>query len=203
MRLAVLYIWLGAIGTISVCVAENQYSFGPVPPPSEYSGDTISTTRAALPVVQSVTPTNVPEITKPVVTPVVPAGVPVASTSVEPAVTNAEQNLAVAVPVQADLSPKADPPPFTPLPVNAATSKLIVEPGEGIDGKVELVDAQGRFAVLNFPLGQMPATGNSLNAYRHGVKVGEVTITGPQRDDNTVADVISGDLKTGDSVRNR
>ena len=40
-----------------------------------------------------------------------------------------------------------------------------------------------------------------LNVYRHGVKVGELSVTGPQRDDNIVADIVSGDLQAGDAAR--
>ena len=72
-----------------------------------------------------------------------------------------------------------------------------------MDGKVAAVDARRGFVVLNFPLGQMPPVNSTLNVYRHGVKVGELSVTGPQRDDNTVADIVSGELRVGDAARNR
>ena len=39
--------------------------------------------------------------------------------------------------------------------------------------------------------------------YRDGLKVGEVKISGPTRDNNTVADLISGVANKGDEVRDR
>lgn len=72
-----------------------------------------------------------------------------------------------------------------------------------MDGKVAAVDERGHFVVLNFPLGQMPPVNSTLYVYRHGVKVGVLSVTGPQRDDNTVADIVSGALQIGDAARNR
>ena len=51
----------------------------------------------------------------------------------------------------------------------------------------------GRFVVLDFPVGKMPALDQTLFVFRQGLKVGEVKITGPERDHNTVADLISGE----------
>lgn len=57
--------------------------------------------------------------------------------------------------------------------------------------------------VLGFPIGQMPKIGQTLFLYRLGLKVAEVKVTGPQRDSNIVADLVSGDAQTGDEVRDR
>jgi hypothetical protein len=43
--------------------------------------------------------------------------------------------------------------------------------------------------------------GVRLNVYRHGLKVGEVKITGPQQEDNTVGDIASGEVEVGDELR--
>jgi hypothetical protein len=42
-----------------------------------------------------------------------------------------------------------------------------------------------------------------MNVYRRGLKVGEVKVTGPQRDDNIVADITAGEAAVGDEVRDR
>jgi hypothetical protein len=55
--------------------------------------------------------------------------------------------------------------------------------------------------VLTFPLGQLPAIGSRMNVFRNGAIVGEVKLTEPQRDDNSVADIVLGDAKKGDEVR--
>lgn len=97
------------------------------------------------------------------------------------------------------------PPPLTPI---GATSKpvtnantFIVTPEEGLHGRIASVNANLRFVVLTFPIGQMPAVDARLNVYRNGNKVAELKVTGPQREDNTVADVVSGDPIAGDEVR--
>jgi len=80
-------------------------------------------------------------------------------------------------------------------------SELIVTPETGLIGKVTSVNANARFVVINFPIGKMPAVDSRLNVYRRGLKVGEVKVTGPQRDDNTIADIVSGDAQPKDEVR--
>ncbi len=83
----------------------------------------------------------------------------------------------------------------------AATTKAIITPDTRLVGKVVSFDPDGRFAVLNFPIGHLPALGQRLGVYRLGLKVGEIHVTGPQRDDNIVGDVIAGEARTGDEVR--
>lgn len=80
-------------------------------------------------------------------------------------------------------------------------SKVIITPETRLAGKVVTSDADARFAVLNFPIGQMPAVGQRLNVYRFGLKVGEIKVTGPQRDDNIVGDIVAGEARKGDDVR--
>ncbi len=79
--------------------------------------------------------------------------------------------------------------------------KLIVTPEPGLTGKVAKVNPDGRFVVLNFPLGHLPPADQHLSIYRQGLKVGEVKITGPQLEDNIVADLIAGEARVGDEAR--
>ena len=79
--------------------------------------------------------------------------------------------------------------------------KVIVTPETVLVGRVVRVNANARFAVLNFPVGTMPALGQQLNVYRQGLKVGEVKATGPQQDDNVVADITNGEAQVGDELR--
>ena len=90
-----------------------------------------------------------------------------------------------------------------PAGARAGTSQLTVTPETVLIGKVIGVNTAGRFVVLNFPLGRMAAQEQRLNLYRQGVKVGEVKITGPQREDNTVADLIAGEADVGDVARSQ
>jgi hypothetical protein len=93
----------------------------------------------------------------------------------------------------------------TAAPVRTAGTNqmLIVTPENALVGKVALVNNGARFVVLNFPLGKMAAAEQRLNLYRRGLKVGEVRVTGPQREDNTVADLVAGEAEVGDEARSQ
>ena len=68
-------------------------------------------------------------------------------------------------------------------------------------GRVVFLNEQGRFVVLQFPVGQMPKLGTQHNVYRGGLKIGEVKVNGPQSNDNIVADIVTGEARVGDEVR--
>jgi hypothetical protein len=85
----------------------------------------------------------------------------------------------------------------------AAPAPTIVTLDNSLAGKVASYNDTGRFVVLNFPAGRMPKMDQHLFLYRAGLKVAEVSVTGPQSDDNTVADLVSGDAQTGDDVRDQ
>mgnify|MGYP006955276399 CR=1 FL=1 len=57
--------------------------------------------------------------------------------------------------------------------------------------------------VVTFPVGQMAKPDQRLNVYRDGLKVGELLVTPPQREDSTVADITAGEARIGDEVRDR
>ncbi len=104
----------------------------------------------------------------------------------------------------------ADPPilpqaragaPAAPAAARTTNQTLIVTPESALVGKVELVNTIGRFVTLRFPLGRMPVVEQRLNLYRRGLKVGEVKVTGPQREDRIVADLVAGEAEAGDEAR--
>ena len=82
-------------------------------------------------------------------------------------------------------------------------STLIVTPDTSFTAKVIRYNSIGRYVVLSFPVGQMPKMDQSLFLYRDGMKVGEVKITGPQRENNIVADLVTGEAQIGDEVRDQ
>jgi hypothetical protein len=84
---------------------------------------------------------------------------------------------------------------------NKDAESIIVTPGGSLPGTVVSVNPSARFAVLRFPIGQMPPLNQRLSAYRKGLKVAELKISGPQRDVHTVADVVEGECRAGDEVR--
>ncbi|HEY5042220.1 MAG TPA: hypothetical protein VIK53_09470 [Verrucomicrobiae bacterium] len=83
-----------------------------------------------------------------------------------------------------------------------AAPQAIVTPDLSLAAKVISVNTVGRFVVLSFPAGQMPKPQQTLFLYREGLKVAEIKITGPQQGNDIVADLVSGEAKTGDTVRN-
>ena len=85
----------------------------------------------------------------------------------------------------------------------AIAPQAIVTPDNSITAKVISYNTTGRFVVLGFPVGQMPNLEQALFLYRNGMKVGEVKVTGPQRDNNIVADLVNGEAQVGDEVRDQ
>ena len=81
--------------------------------------------------------------------------------------------------------------------------QLIVTPESALNGKVVLANANLRFVVLSFPIGEMPAADQRMNVYRRGLKVGEVKVNAQPLEDNVTADIIAGEAAVGDSVRDR
>jgi hypothetical protein len=82
-------------------------------------------------------------------------------------------------------------------------SKPIITPDVSLAAKVVSMNVVGRFVVLGFPPGQLPKMGETLFIYNEGLKVAQVKITGPAQDNNIVADLVSGDAKVGDTVRDQ
>ncbi len=79
--------------------------------------------------------------------------------------------------------------------------KLIVTPETTPVGKVVRINPAARFVVLSFPVGRLPTMDQRMSVYHQGLKAGEVKVTGPQMDDNVVADLLAGDAQVGDEVR--
>lgn len=136
--------------------------------------------KPAAPAPVVVPPKPKPVVVKPVVTVTNPPPV-VAPVKTTPATTKPAE------------VPKA---PAAPLPT-------IVTPDASIAGRVVVYNAAGRFVVLSFPPGAMPKQDQSIFLYRGGLKVGEIKITGPQRDSSIVGDVVNGDAQVGDEARDR
>jgi hypothetical protein len=85
---------------------------------------------------------------------------------------------------------------------NLNSQKLILTFSEQLNGKVTSVNPNLRFVVLTFSIGRMPDLHQRLNVYREGLKVAELNVTGPQTEENVVADISTGDVAIGDEVRN-
>ena len=55
--------------------------------------------------------------------------------------------------------------------------------------------------VVDFSVGRKPAPGQHLGVYRKEQKIGEVKISSQARDVNFAADVLTGDARVGDDIR--
>ena len=100
----------------------------------------------------------------------------------------------------------ADPHSPAAKPTSVATTKkankkAIVTPDAALTAKVISVNTVGRFVVLHFPAGQMPKLQQTLFLYHAGLKTAEVKITGPQHENDIVADLVSGEAQVGALVR--
>jgi hypothetical protein len=82
-----------------------------------------------------------------------------------------------------------------------SNTNLIITPTLSAVGRVASVNPQAKFAVVSFPLGQLPANDTRLSVFRAGVKVGELRVTGPVLENNTVGDIIAGTAEKDDEVR--
>jgi hypothetical protein len=90
-----------------------------------------------------------------------------------------------------------------PVSSKSKTETPVVTLAEGITGKISSANEKLKFVVLTFPVGQMAKVDQRLNVFRAGLKVGELTVTGPQREDSIVADISAGEARAGDEVRDR
>jgi hypothetical protein len=94
----------------------------------------------------------------------------------------------------------------SPAPIPAASppakaTETIITPDFRPVGRVAMVNLQARFVVLSFAAGAVPQAGLHLNIEHRGLKIGEVKVTGPQRDNNTVADLVEGEANVGDEAK--
>jgi hypothetical protein len=77
----------------------------------------------------------------------------------------------------------------------------VMAPGTQLSGTVAKVNTGGQFVVITFPIGRLPTMDQKMSVYRRGVKMGEISITGPQLDDTVVGDLVAGTAEIGDEVR--
>jgi hypothetical protein len=66
---------------------------------------------------------------------------------------------------------------------------------------VETVNLPARFVVVSFSHGAMPALNQTLGVYHAGLKTAEIKITGPQKEINIVAEIVTGAPQAQDEVK--
>ncbi|MBE7499803.1 MAG: hypothetical protein HS113_05740 [Verrucomicrobiales bacterium] len=77
----------------------------------------------------------------------------------------------------------------------------VLTPITPVQGRVVFLNAKLRFVIVDFTFHQLPQAGQRLGLYRGTARVGEVRVSGPFRGQTTVADVMSGEARVGDQVR--
>ena len=91
------------------------------------------------------------------------------------------------------------PSAFTVRP--AGNTNVVMTPATSPMGRIMSVNREGNFAVVSFPIGQLPANGMVFSVYRSGMKTGQLKISGPAQESFTVGDFITGSGQEGDEVR--
>ena len=91
-------------------------------------------------------------------------------------------------------------PAFTVKSPGTQTN-VVMTPVTSAIGRIASVNKPGNFAVINYPIGQVPANDTRLSIFRAGQKVGEIKISGPAADSFTVGDITTGSAQDGDEVR--
>jgi hypothetical protein len=89
----------------------------------------------------------------------------------------------------------------TQTPAKQATPPAVVTPDFKAAGKIVVFNNEAKFAIVNFPFTTMPKPDQRLAVYRKGLKVGELRSTAQQKDNNVVADLMTGTAQNGDDVR--
>lgn len=77
----------------------------------------------------------------------------------------------------------------------------VLTPITPVQGRVVFLNEKLRFVLVDFTFHQLPQTGQRLGLYRGTTRIGEVRVSGPARGQTTVADVMSGEARVGDQVR--
>jgi len=72
-----------------------------------------------------------------------------------------------------------------------------------VEGKVVRTNVRLNFVVLDFGLQGLPAIGQQFVIYRLGKRVGQVRVSGPAWDTYAVADVVEGEIWTGDEAKSK
>lgn len=89
-----------------------------------------------------------------------------------------------------------------PLTATATTNITARAPSAlPASGRVHSLNPGLRFLVVDYTLGNMPALGSRLNVYRNNEKIGEIKLSGPERNGFVAADIVDGILQVDDEVR--
>ncbi len=80
---------------------------------------------------------------------------------------------------------------------NAESEPLVLP----TSGRIHTINAGLRFVVVDYTLGGAPPLESLVNVYRGNQRVGQIRLTGPERNGFIAADIVEGILQTDDEVR--
>lgn len=93
--------------------------------------------------------------------------------------------------------------PTAQVQPQTAQPRTSARPVDAVRGRVASVREDLRFVIADFAGGKMPALDQNLFVYRLDQKVAEIRVSGPFRGTTVAADIVQGDAKPGDLVRDR
>jgi hypothetical protein len=96
---------------------------------------------------------------------------------------------------------KAKPGPVAKSEI--VSQKPSVRPVDAIRGRVVTVREDLRFLIADFAGAKMPRLDQQLSVYRLDQKVAEIKVSGPYRGTTVAADIVAGEARMGDLVRDR
>ena len=110
----------------------------------------------------------------------------------------------------------SDSPSLTPVPTKGGGLGRDAQPADSqsttnraeadplvlpTSGRIHSVHPGLQFVVVDYTLGGIPPLQSILHVYRDDQKVGEIRLTGPERNGFVAADVLEGVLRNDDEVR--
>ena len=99
-------------------------------------------------------------------------------------------------------TPPAAPTKVKPAKIKSTPpQKPVFAAMNALAGKVVLVNVGLRFVVVDFSVGRKPTPGQHLGVYRKEQKIGEVKVSSQSRDVNFAADLVTGEVRVGDEIR--
>lgn len=71
-----------------------------------------------------------------------------------------------------------------------------------MSGRIAGANEKLRFVIVDFTNSRRPELHEKLSVYRVGQKVAEIKVSGPYRNTTVAADVVAGEVRYGDEVKN-
>ena len=91
-------------------------------------------------------------------------------------------------------------PDVEPVDPPAGAVNAVMKPDTRVRARIESVNTQGQYVIVDFGLGVIPPLDTEMNVYRGEEVTGVVRLTGPIRGSIVAGDLTSGEAQPGDLV---